>query len=192
MISDLVGLSSSLSFIDELYQQYCETPQSVDPSWHALFNDETAQPAGQATAAPGESAAPRQAAQPRQTAEPRPSGGPRVPDRPALAARDKDSTSALSPAHRKALSSLHSQAAAATSGGPSVWPLINAYRVRGHLAATLDPLNMLVRPRTVELEPETYGFVESDYDREYSTAGLHGVERATLRDILAIDRKSVV
>ena len=80
--------------------------------------------------------------------------------------------------------SLHRDAAATDSGGLSVWPLVNAYRVRGHLSAKLDPLDMLERPRTIELEPETYGFTEPDYDRVFPTAGLHGVERATLREIL--------
>jgi len=73
---------------------------------------------------------------------------------------------------------------AVTRDGLSAWPLVNAYRVRGHMAASLDPLDMMERPRTVELEPETYGFTEADFDREFPAGGLHGVERATLREIL--------
>ncbi|PSJ19829.1 hypothetical protein CVH10_20800, partial [Halomonas sp. ND22Bw] len=39
----------------------------------------------------------------------------------------------------------------------AVWQLINAFRVRGHLIADLDPL-ALVEPHThSELDPNTYG-----------------------------------
>ncbi|HUH01016.1 MAG TPA: 2-oxoglutarate dehydrogenase E1 component [Kofleriaceae bacterium] len=69
--------------------------------------------------------------------------------------------------------------------GLSTWPLVNAYRVRGHMAADLDPLGLIQRPRTTELEPATYGFGEADLDRVFPAGGLAGVERATLREILA-------
>jgi 2-oxoglutarate dehydrogenase E1 component len=69
--------------------------------------------------------------------------------------------------------------------GLSTWPLVNAHRVRGHMLAQLDPLELIERPHTIELEPVTYGFTEGDLDKEYPGGGFHGVERATLRDLLA-------
>src|SRR5690606_38973626 len=39
--------------------------------------------------------------------------------------------------------------------------LIRAYRVMGHLAADLDPLDLTERRVHAELKPETYGFTEA-------------------------------
>ena len=68
----------------------------------------------------------------------------------------------------------------------AVHTLINAYRVRGHLLADLDPLS----PNTTrhpELDPATYGLTIWDLDREFLTGSLtvDGDHRvATLREIL--------
>ncbi len=62
--------------------------------------------------------------------------------------------------------------------------LIRAYRVRGHLNARLDPLNLEDRQEHPELMPQTYGFTENDYDREIFINHVLGYERATLRQIL--------
>jgi len=76
-------------------------------------------------------------------------------------------------------------AAAEARTGLSAWPLVNAHRVRGHLLADLDPLGLIERPQTIELEPATYGFTEADLDRELPAGGYHGLDRATVRDLLA-------
>lgn len=39
-------------------------------------------------------------------------------------------------------------------------------QVSGHFAAQLDPLNLWERPHPAVLQPQTYGFSESDLDRE--------------------------
>ncbi len=64
--------------------------------------------------------------------------------------------------------------------------LIRAYRVRGHLLATLDPLRLSGRAAHPELDPAHYGFGDSDYDRPITLGGWLGFESATLREILAI------
>ena len=43
--------------------------------------------------------------------------------------------------------------------------LIRAYRVRGHLHADLDPLELAVRGDHEELHPSHYGFTDADLDR---------------------------
>ncbi len=65
-----------------------------------------------------------------------------------------------------------------------VLELINLYRVRGHLIANLDPLgeHQIYHP---ELDPATFGLTMWDLDREFATGGLGGLERGTLRQILA-------
>ena len=64
--------------------------------------------------------------------------------------------------------------------------LIRNYRTRGHLAANLDPLELVGNREHAELKPETYGFEASDYDRPIYIGGVFGLEFATLREILAI------
>ena len=65
----------------------------------------------------------------------------------------------------------------------AVLQMINAYRVRGHLLADLDPLEYEVK-RHPELDPAFYGFTLWDFDREFVCGGLCGRSTDTLRDIL--------
>ena len=67
-----------------------------------------------------------------------------------------------------------------------VMELINAYRVRGHLIADIDPLHAMPLLYHPELDIETYGLTIWDLDRLFITGGLGGTETATLREILDI------
>ncbi len=67
-----------------------------------------------------------------------------------------------------------------------VMELINAYRVRGHLIADIDPLHAMPVLYHPELDIQTYGLTIWDLDREFITGGLAGTESATLREILGI------
>jgi 2-oxoglutarate decarboxylase len=67
-----------------------------------------------------------------------------------------------------------------------VMELINAYRVRGHLLADIDPLHALPLLYHPELDIETYNLTIWDLDRLFITGGLGGTETATLREILDI------
>lgn len=67
-----------------------------------------------------------------------------------------------------------------------VLELINAYRVRGHLIADIDPLHAMPLHHHPELDIETYDLTIWDLDREFITGGLAGKESTTLRDILDI------
>jgi 2-oxoglutarate dehydrogenase E1 component len=68
--------------------------------------------------------------------------------------------------------------------------MIRAYRVRGHLAAKLDPLGIEKREENSELDPKHYGFTENDYDRLIYIDNVLGFERATLSAILERVRKT--
>jgi 2-oxoglutarate dehydrogenase E1 component len=70
-----------------------------------------------------------------------------------------------------------------------VLQLINAYRVRGHLVADLDPLDSTRAPHK-DLDPATYGLTIWDLDREFITNGLGGTDRLSLREILEILRET--
>jgi 2-oxoglutarate dehydrogenase E1 component len=71
----------------------------------------------------------------------------------------------------------------------NVLQLINAYRIRGHLLADIDPLNMTSQ-HVAELDLENFGLTIWDLDREFITGGLHGEKTATLRRILNILQKA--
>ena len=69
--------------------------------------------------------------------------------------------------------------------------MIRAYRMRGHLKANLDPLGLAVTAGDAsELDPATYGFAESDYDRPIFLDYVLGLESATIREILQILRRT--
>lgn len=83
----------------------------------------------------------------------------------------------------------HNQSAEQNEKQANVLQMINAYRVRGHLLADIDPLNMTSH-HTAELELENFGLTIWDLDREFITGGLHGEKTATLRRILDILRRA--
>ena len=72
--------------------------------------------------------------------------------------------------------------------------LVNAYRVRGHLIANLDPLGLMDRRMHPELDPASYGLTIWDLEREFNVEELLGPRanagrgRMKLSDILGILR----
>jgi len=68
--------------------------------------------------------------------------------------------------------------------------LVRAYRIRGHLIANLDPLEIQRRDEHPELKAETYGFKVSDYNRKIFLDGVLGLEHANLHEILSILKKT--
>jgi len=70
-----------------------------------------------------------------------------------------------------------------------VQELINAFRVRGHLMADIDPLTYVQRLHP-DLEIENHGLTFWDLDREFVTNGFGGKRLMKLRDILGVLRDS--
>ena len=68
--------------------------------------------------------------------------------------------------------------------------LIRAYRIRGHYHANLDPLGLEPMKDDEELDPRCYGFTEADFDRKIFLDKVLGLEFATLREIVAILRRT--
>ena len=68
--------------------------------------------------------------------------------------------------------------------------IIRAYRIRGHLAADLDPLRMQDQSQRPELDPKTYGFEEGDMDRPIFLDNVLGLQIATMRQIIDIVRRT--
>jgi 2-oxoglutarate dehydrogenase E1 component len=62
--------------------------------------------------------------------------------------------------------------------------LIRTYRVRGHLAADLDPLGLAKRELPADLTPEFHGFSGAALDRPVYLGGSLGYETATVRELV--------
>ncbi len=68
--------------------------------------------------------------------------------------------------------------------------MIRAYRMRGHLHARLDPLDISADKDHEELHPSSYGFTDKDLDRKIFIDHVLGLEFATVREMVAILRRT--
>ena len=68
--------------------------------------------------------------------------------------------------------------------------MIRAYRMRGHLAADLDPLTLKQPETHPELDPASYGFAEADLDRPIFLDKVLGLENASVRQIVDILKRT--
>ena len=68
--------------------------------------------------------------------------------------------------------------------------IIRAYRIRGHLAADIDPLGQRDTKNQPELDPASYGFDESDMDRPIFIDNVLGLAHASMRQIIDIVRRT--
>lgn len=62
--------------------------------------------------------------------------------------------------------------------------LIRTYRVRGHLAADLDPLGLSQQELPADLTPEYHGFTGAELDEPVFLGGTMGFESATVRQLI--------
>jgi 2-oxoglutarate dehydrogenase E1 component len=138
MHDDLVSLSANLGLIDEMYEAFRRDPSSVDATWRELFrNGPPAGPGGNG----GNGGA----------AAPAPSGGNgrAAPAAPAVARVEPDAGE-VSSRTRIARTTME-------LGAGSAFPLVDAFRSLGHLAADLDPLGLLTPQEPTKLEAVTHG-----------------------------------
>ena len=182
-MSSYTGLSSFLSganetYIAELYERYLRNPNSVDPEWVELFRDLKDGPSEIGGELRGASWAPR-------TGRVIGVNGqyPGLSDATAAAAMARQPEA---PAYYPMAAASAEQIRRATMDSIRALMLIRAYRVRGHLHATLDPLGLEERPAHAELDPATYGFNEDDLDRPIFINYVLGLESATLREIVSM------
>ena len=68
--------------------------------------------------------------------------------------------------------------------------IIRAYRIRGHLAADLDPLGITERGNHPELDPASYGFADADMDRPIFIDNVLGLTHASMREIVEIVKRT--
>lgn len=64
--------------------------------------------------------------------------------------------------------------------------LIRNYQVRGHLLASLDPLGLEKREYHGELDPQSYGFTEHDFNRPMYLGGSLNRQSSTLAEVYSL------
>ena len=174
--------AGNAQFIEQLYERFLQNPQSVDPQWRDFFQgleDDQARVQLAKHAAwrgrdgrdgNGELVA---ALDGNWKAETR--GGP-----PASQLKPDELGRSLTSAELKR----------ATLDSIRALMIIRAYRMRGHLAADLDPLRLRKPEPQPELDPASYGFGEGDLDRPVFIDNVLGLESATMRQILEILKRT--
>lgn len=141
-------------FVEELYAQYQENPEKVDASWRSFFEMHRGVAAPVATVYPKNGAAKAVAA----------------------AAYESEKKTPVTPTPQELTTKVVTRA--------RVVQLVNAYRVRGHLFAHVDPLG--VAPSAPpELDLANFELHESDLDKQFPTVDLAGTPPTlSLRDII--------
>ena len=175
---DFSDIASGVSpaFIEALYAKYQTSPGSIEPTWQSFFQGLEAGPQGPSWASdrwPLTTTDDLTAGLDPTQMEPapKPQKGKPAPAAAAPAASEADVVRAASDAIRAQL-------------------LIRTYRVRGHLAANLDPLGLAPREMPEDLKTEYYGFTDADIDRPVYLGGTMGYEWATIRQLVDTLRRN--
>ncbi len=169
---------SNAPFIEGLYEQYLQDPRSVTAEWRSWF-DELG------------------------TNEPNANGHGRTQTHAHVV--DQAGTGAAlrsTVTHRYVPESAVRSSMAPVQGTPTdewtdeaaskqsaVLRLINAHRVRGHLAANIDPLGLREKPELPDLSPEFHGLQEADYNECFNTGSLVAPDQMPLADILRLVKR---
>ena len=118
------------------------------------------------------------------------SGWPLGPTDDLTAALDPTQMQVAIKAAARAGGKALTEAELAQAAGDSIRALmlIRTYRVRGHLAANLDPLGLTQRELPADLTPEYHGFSGEALDRKIYIGGTLGLDWASVREVVDILR----
>ncbi len=158
--------SSSVSYIEALYEDYLVHPDSVPASWQKLFSTLGTSPVQGASS----------------SADSDRSGAELALELdPETFEQSVDVFGLISAVERMAeyRDELNRKQV-------DVVRLISAYRYLGHRQADIDPLNATARPDIPELNPEFHGLSHKDMDTVFETGGIGDVKHAPLREILSM------
>ncbi|MGR3503041.1 2-oxoglutarate dehydrogenase E1 component [Pseudaestuariivita sp.] len=173
-------------YLEQLYARYANDPASVDEAWQAFFKG----------LGDGEVDVKKEAAGPSWAR----ADWPPQPNDDLTAALDgqwamdpevKTAAPKIQKAAEKAgVEVSEEQIKRAVLDSIRAIMLIRAYRIRGHLAADLDPLGMREQTQHPELDPRTYGFTEADMDRPIFLDNVLGLQLASMREIVEIVKRT--
>ncbi|WP_375689063.1 2-oxoglutarate dehydrogenase E1 component [Pseudooceanicola sp. LIPI14-2-Ac024] len=173
-------------YLEQLYAQYANDPASVDASWAEFFrslgDDDRAVKAEAAGASWSRPDWPPQPSDDLTAALdgmwPAPAEAKGAGDKIKAKAAEKGVEVSDDAVKRAVLDSVRAIM------------LIRAYRIRGHLAADLDPLGMRDESAHPELDPKSYGFEDADLDRPIFLDNVLGLEIAPMRQIVEIVKRT--
>ncbi len=168
------------AFIEQLYSRYQDNPNSVDEGWQSFFADLADDPDAVRKEAQGASW--------------KRSDWPQAANGELVSALDGDwatleksmSGKVSQRAKSGGLTLSEEELRQATLDSVRALMMIRAYRIRGHLAADLDPLKLREQDPQPELLPQTYGFGPDDLDRPIFIDFVLGLEMATINEIVEI------
>ncbi|MDG1279692.1 MAG: 2-oxoglutarate dehydrogenase E1 component [Pseudorhodobacter sp.] len=177
---------ANADYIDQMAARHAADPASVDASWAAFFAalDESDQVATAAAAGPSWA---------RADWPPVPSDdltGALTGEWPAAPESKAAGKKIVAKAAEAGVSLSDAQVQRAVLDSIRALMIIRAYRIRGHLAADLDPLGMQDRSRHPELDPKSYGFAEADMDRPIFIDNVLGLQVASMRQIVEIVKRT--
>ncbi len=171
-------------YVEQLQARFASDPNSVDPTWAAFFRElgDTEVDAKREAAGPSWARA----------------DWPPVPDDELTHALDgqwpsdpvKVGEKIQAKAQEKGGVLNEIQLRQAVLDSIRALMIIRAYRIRGHLVADLDPLDMREKTQHPELDPKSYGFTEADMDRPIFIDNVLGLEMASMREIIEIVKRT--
>jgi 2-oxoglutarate dehydrogenase E1 component len=171
---------ASAQWIEQMQAAYARDPASVPDSWRAFFADLGDDPANATQNAKGASWK-------------RPDWP--VPKKDDQVAAFDGNWAAIEPKLEKKIKEAAPGASAAdvsqaVKDSVRALMMIRAYRIRGHLAAVLDPLGLENFGAQPELDPESYGFAPADRDRPIYIDSVLGLERASINQMLDVLKRT--
>ncbi|WP_420005171.1 2-oxoglutarate dehydrogenase E1 component [Arenibacterium sp. LLYu02] len=175
-------------YLEQLYAQYASDPNAVDAAWAEFFRamgdaelDVKAEAAGPSWARKDWPPMPADDLTAALTGE---------WPAPAPAETKAAGKKIVEKAVEKGVTLSDAQVQRAVLDSIRALMLIRAYRIRGHLAADLDPLGMRAENAHPELDPKTYGFAEADMDRPIFIDNVLGLQVASMRQIVDIVKRT--
>ena len=177
---------ANAEYIDQLQARYAADPGAVDAEWARFFKSlgETEVDAKRAASGPSWARA----------------DWPPLPaddltaaltgEWPAAPTAKPASQKIAAVAEAKGVSLSDAQLQRAVLDSIRALMIIRAYRIRGHLVADIDPLNMRDTTLPPELDPRSYGFDESDMDRPIFIDKVLGLDLASMREIMEIVKRT--
>ena len=179
---------ANADYIDQLQARYAADPASVDAAWADLFRALGDSEVEAKRAASGPSWA--RADWPPTLADDLTAAlTGEWPAAPAKEAKDAAQKIAAK-AEEKGVSLSDAQLQRAVLDSVRALMLIRAYRIRGHLIADVDPLQMRDQTPHPELDPRSYGFADADMDRPIFLDKVLGLEMASMRQIVEIVKRT--
>ncbi|GJL82929.1 MAG: 2-oxoglutarate dehydrogenase subunit E1 [marine bacterium B5-7] len=133
--------AGNLPYVEDIYRQYLEDPNSVDEAWASAFK--------------------------------------------ALA-KQVSSDDAAGTNTEHVLMGSEKWTASVAKRQSGVLRLINAYRSRGHQAASIDPIGVMEQEPLTDITLAANGLTEADLDTVFDTGSLAAADRLSLRDIISL------